>query len=456
MTDVELTRQLRDHYLSLDAGSAGRVHMRVADALDHAPGSRRSWGGFVAGRRARFGGLLLAAVAVLAVASVPLWAGLTAGPAASATETLSGFGPGPSGTYNLAVANAEVFQAGMTKNGVDWAVFGRRLSISTDHGRTWRNGTLPTAHPGDLPGAGTVAVVDADHAWFLLSAGADPHFTVFHTADGGQTWQSTVLPVSIGGESPGTTTFWPGTLSFVDASVGFAFVETSDIGPWTILRTTDGGVSWKATGSAAHGWDAVAVDEETLWAPGRNDAGSGPVPLLQVSRDAGATWSDVPLPGLAAMGGDSLFVLNGPTGGVQFQGPSEGYLAVLQKTGASYATRYFGTGDGGRTWSQLATLSQPVTVAPVFRDAMRWYQPDMGRSAGSLGLGVTSDGGKTWTITAIEDNWLSANEIQAFWTVDGENEAALGATNAGGAAGRSLFLSWDGGSTWQPADFSAR
>ena len=57
---------------------------------------------------------------------------------------------------------------------------------------------------------------------------------------------------------------------------------------------------------------------------------------------------------------------------------------------------------------------------------------------------------------AIEDNWLSANEIQAFWTVDGENEAALGATNAGGAAGRSLFLSWDGGSTWQPADFSAR
>lgn len=86
---------------------------------------------------------------------------------------------------------------------------------------------------------------------------------------------------------------------------------------------------------------------------------------------------------------------------------------------------------------------------------MRWYQPDTGRSAGSLGIGVTSDGGKTWAITAIEDNWLSADKVQAFWTVDGQNEAALGATNAGGAAGRSLFLSWDGGSTWQPADFSA-
>ena len=452
MTYVELERQLRDHYVSLDAGSAGRVTMRVADALDRAPASRRNWGAFVAGRRARFGGLILAVVAMLAVASVPLWAGLTAGPAASASET-SGFGPGPSGTYNLAVANAEVYQAGMTKNGVVWAVFGRRLSISTDHGRTWRDSSLPTANPGDLPGPGTVAMVDADHAWFLLSAGADPHFTVFRTSDGGQTWQSTVLPVSIGGETPGTTTFWPGKLSFVDASVGFAFVETSDTGPWTILRTTDGGVSWKSTGSAAHGWDGVAVDADTLWAP--NDTGSGPVPLLQVSRDAGATWSDVPLPGLAAIGGDSLFVLSGPTGGVQFQGQSEGYLAVLQKAGASYATRYFGTADGGRTWSQLATLSQQVTVAPVFRDATHWYQPDMGRSGGSLGIGSTSDEGRTWTITTIEDRWLSANGIQALWTADGQNEAALGATNAGGAAGRALFLSWDGGSTWQPADFSA-
>jgi hypothetical protein len=454
MTDVELERQLRDHYISLDAGSAGRVTLRVADALDRAPASRRSWGALVAGRRARFGGLILAVVAMLAVASVPLWAGLTAGPAASATETLSGFGPGPSGTYKLAVANAEVYQAGMTKNGVVWAVFGRRLSISTDHGRTWRDSSLPTAHPGDLPAAGTVAVVDADNAWFLLSAGADPHFTVFHTSDGGATWQSTVLPVSIGGESPGTATFLPGKLDFVDARVGFAFVKTSDTGLWAILRTEDGGVSWKATGSAAAAWDDVVVDADTLWAPGLNDAGGQPVPLLQVSRDAGATWSDVPLPGLAAVGGDSLFVLNGPTGGVQFQGPSEGYMAVLQKTGASYATRYFGTADGGRTWSQLATLPQPVGVAPVFRDATHWYQPDMGRSAGSLGIGVTSDAGNTWTITAIENNWLSANEIQAFWTVDGKNEAALGATNAGGAAGRSLFLSWDGGSTWEPADFS--
>jgi hypothetical protein len=455
MTDVELERQLRDHYRSLDAGSAGRVSLRMAHALDRAPGSRRSWGVFVASRRARFGGLVLAAVALLAVASVPLWAGFTAGPAASVTETLAGFGPGPSGTYNLAVANAAVYQAGMTKNGVEWAVFGRRLSISTDHGRTWRDGTLPTAHPGDLPGAGTVAVVDADHVWFLLSAGVDPRFTVFHTSDGGQTWQSTVLPVNIGGESPGTTTFWPGKLSFVDASVGFAFVETSDTGPWTILRTTDGGVSWKATGSAADGWDDVALDADTLWAPFLSDAGSSPAPLLQVSRDAGATWSDVPLPGIAAAGGDSLFVLGGPTGGVQFLGPSDGYLAILQKTGASHATLYFGTGDGGRTWSQLATLPEPVTVAPVFRDATHWYQPSMASSPGSPGIGVTSDAGKTWAITAIDDDWLSANEIQGFWTVDGQNEAALGATNAGGAAGQSLFLSRDGGSTWQPADFSA-
>ena len=459
MTPLDLERELRNHYRTLDAGSPVRVTSRVADALDRAPAHHWNPGATFRTRWARVAGIAAAAAAVLAVATLPVWSARFGGPAASATTTYPDFGPGPTGTYSLAVANAEVYQAGMTKSGVVWATFGRHLSISADHGRTWRDGTLPTAYSGDLPASGTVAVVDADHVWFIRSGTGDTAFTVFRSSDGGTSWQSAALPVT-SADQAGVISFWPAKLDFVDASVGFAFVATSDSGPWNILRTEDGGVSWKMTGTAPAQSEIVAVDANLLWAPNSNN---GPVsqPLLQVTRDAGATWSDVPLPGVAATGSDSLYILDGSTGGVQFLSPTEGYLAVIRETGssragASYETLYFGTADGGRSWSQVAaTWPQAMPVGPVVLDAKHWYQLGMGQFSNSMGMGMTSDGWKNWSVTAIDNNWPAGAQPIAFWTVDGQNGAALASVNNGGAGAGSLFLTWDGGMSWQPADFSA-
>ena len=458
MTHLDLERELRNHYRSLDAGSPVRVTSRVADALDRAPERRWNPGAMFRTRWARVAGIAAAAAAVLAVATLPLWSVRFGGPAASATTTYPDFGPGPTGTYSLAVAGARVDQAGMTKDGTIWATWGSVLDVSVDHGTTWRQSKLPTTTagqatlPGGTPSPGALAVVDAEHAWYLWSAGYAHQFTVFRTSDGGSTWQSTVLTMPAGVESSATGTSWSGKLYFVDALVGFAVLDTtatesSDSGPRTVMRTVDGGVTWKATGTAAALADIVAVDANTLWAPDLNN-GSVPQPLLQVSRDAGATWSDVPLPGLAATGSDSLLVLRGPSGGVQFLSAAEGYMAVLRKTASSYETLYFGTTDGGRSWSPLATWSQGVEVAPVFLDAKAWYQVGLVQGLHSLSMGITMDGGATWGTTVPDNNWPSGGPVQAFWMVDGTNSAIL--------SNGSLFLSSDTGITWQPAAISAR
>jgi hypothetical protein len=456
MSEIDLEARLHDYYSTFTPYDSGRAVAGVGQVVADAR-ARSGWnpGAWLVQWRIR-GAAVVGVMAVIAVAiAAPLWFASPSGPVASPTATMPDFGPGPSGTYNLAVGNAEVFQAGMTRNGVTWAVFGSRLSISEDHGRTWRDGKLPLAYPGDLPGAGTVAVVDADHAWFIMSTTGDASFLVFRTSDGGATWQSAALPVTTA-DQPGVVTIWPAKLDFLDASVGFAYVETSEAGLWTVLRTLDGGASWTMIGTAPAPGDVVAVDANTLWVPDLNDSGSGGQPLLQVSRDAGGTWSDVPLPGLGPTGGDDQFVLEGPTGGVQFMSPAEGYIAVTRRTGSSAQTLFFGTTDGGSSWSQLATLPQPATVAPVVLDATHWYQIGGEEGSSSLGMWVTADKGQTWASSFPDNNWPTGARITSFWTVDGQNAAAVAQGHSGGAGEGSLFLTWDGGISWQPADFSAR
>ena len=85
MTHLDLERELRNHYRSLDAGSPVRVTSRVADALDRAPERRWNPGAMFRTRWARVAGIAAAAAAVLAVATLPLWSVRFGGPAASAT-----------------------------------------------------------------------------------------------------------------------------------------------------------------------------------------------------------------------------------------------------------------------------------------------------------------------------------------------------------------------------------
>jgi photosystem II stability/assembly factor-like uncharacterized protein len=473
MTDNDLERELRDHYRAIDAGPSGRATTRVADALGHAAARRWSLGRFVGARSVRLAGAALAAAAVVAVALLPAWQGSVVGPAASPTASSWTPTTGPVITptptaSQLPVSVESLDGAGMARNGVLWAVYGRALSISADHGHTWQTRSLPT--PGTTwP---TMTAVDADHAW-LMTAGTTSSsftvvFTVFRTSDGGATWKSAKLP----GTYDGTALQ---QITFVDANVGFVIITPdSPVPPDSlvtpdplaqaerriVLRTTDGGATWVVTGTAASSLDTlVAVDANTLWlaASSSLDLG-GNRPLLQVSRNAGATWTRVSLPGISNTSSAGNYVLTNMSRGVTFLSPSEGYVATIEDTVTAKVTRYFRTTDGGRTWKQVASVGHLVQDAPVFLDATHWYQAGYPENSLDLltyqAVASTADGGKTWTVQS-EVALAARGAIYVLCMADAQNGAGIGRVEPWpGQGGDGLFLTWDGGKTWQPADFS--
>lgn len=437
MTDADLERELREHYGALDAGPAGRATSRVATALNRAPTRRWIPARVTIIRPVRAGATVAAVAAafILAVLLVPVWSHNRAPGANPASVT-----PGATSSYDLAVGNARVKLAGMTRQGLVWAQLTTAIATSTDHGRTWSDIQLPkdTINPPDR----SVDLIDRDHAWVLRESAANPQ--VFRTADGGASWSATDLHLSYD-PSVGVPA---GRLSFIDASVGFAILGSNS--DFTVLRTQDGGVTWAVTGRTAT-LEIVASDPNTLWAA-ETAAGSGATSLLSVSRDSGATWADVQLPGLGIPPGSSGPSLSacaepgqlwvpGP-GGVAFLSATEGYTAVSCTRG-DFGTHYYRTTDRGQSWSQVAAIAPSVEVAPVFVDATHWLQPL------AAGLQVTVDGGKTWMTVAR--NGLEGHQIYWLCTRDGVNGAALPQ-----GANSPLFLTWDGGKTWQPADFSIR
>jgi photosystem II stability/assembly factor-like uncharacterized protein len=414
----------------------------------------------------------LAVAVALVVALFPLWGNASISHSSSATPD---------------VAMAVVDQAGMTRSGVIWAIRGEGLSVSRDHGRTWTEYEFPL-----ILFSGPVAMTDANHVWVLaagVSGGAvsvDASQQIYRSADGGATWNSTALPIN------GNVLNWQ--LRFVDNQIGFLVVGQGDgtTATGTIFRTEDGGVTWRQTGTSAtlvqnqvmtttqgpSGSPAtiemdqtqldqvIPVDSETLWTYAyrtpASASGSSNRPLLRVSRDAGATWDSVSLPGLGSLQTDTLYVPGqayDSYAGVQFLSNTEGYCAVEEKTAGVYEVHYFQTIDGGRTWNQIALTNwQQVTAAAVFVDATHWFQAGLGqetiRKAVSTqefvspdGYNVTSDGGKTWT-----NGGTGLGSLPYIWMSDTQYGAAL---ISGVDNGPLLYLTSDGGLTWQPAQIGA-
>jgi len=467
MTRPDLELELRDHYLSFDGGSPGAAS-RVAAALDRAPARRRwSIGPPVSSRAFVVACSAFVVVALVAAAlllprhepSAAPGASSTTSPEASgtpvATPTATPFvqptQATPMPTIDPAVAKVD--DAGMTQTGVIWALRGSVLDISTDHGRKWRESSLPAA----ASSIDEVAVIDADHAFVAVGqttpggkqSKAMTKIVIYRTGDGGATWQA-----SQAGSVQGDVGV---RLRFADASSGFAIFDPATSGPSTIVRTTDGGATWTVTTSVVLDQPIEATNADTLWLggirafPGR--------PLLRVSRDGGATWSDVQLPGVGAKTTEDLGLLETQPewpGAIQFVGPNEAFLAVekvLADDPPACEVLYYQTLDGGNTWSQVAVLplKQCPLMSPIFLDATHWLQAD--KPIQGAHLLATSDGGQTWTPAG------DARALYNAWTIDGQSWSKMDQIDPDSNIDHSyfaLFISWDGGVTWQPADFSAR
>ncbi len=272
-----------------------------------------------------------------------------------------------------------------------------------------------------------------------------------HTLDG-ETWAAT-----------GFTGF-ASAVELADASVGYAGGLIGKV--W---RTNDGGSTWTELPAAEIG--GTMMDGEAIVDIAIADAGAtvwiiGATGRCSHSEDSGATWTriDVPLPadGLAVTAGDVRGGTIWLVGGLPMVAPTEATDTDSGSAGTPASAGFvLRSDDGGATFDTIASgLDHELTDVSFVNPAEGWAAAATYAEGGGA-IGVTSDGGETWELTALPD--LPVEEI-AF--------ASMGASTVLGGCGsvrffgrqvgvascttktfendgmNALYLTTDGGGTW--------
>ena len=175
-----------------------------------------------------------------------------------------------------------------------------------------------------------------------------------------------------------------------------------------------------------------AVSEQVAWA-----SGSGSTVLR--TTDGGATWK----------------TLTVTTDKLDFRDIDaiDAQTAYALSIGNGDASRIYKTTDGGQTWTLQFKNDNPK----AFLDAMSFWDADHGvvfgdSIAGKLDIVITNDGGKNWS-RVVTDKLPVALENEGAFAASGTNIAVYGKRLAwigtGAASQARVLHTKDGGLTWQ-------
>jgi len=280
-----------------------------------------------------------------------------------------------------------------------------------------------------------VSAVDAQTAWVSGSGG-----TVLRTTDGGVTWAN-VSPA-------GAQKLDIRDVDAIDAQTAYA-LSIGNGDQSRIFKTTDGGASW-VTQFVSPDADAF-YDAMAFWDDRRglafSDSAGGLTRILTTS-DGGATWTRIPPTALPpALENEGAFAASGTN--VAVWGTQHAWIG----TGAAATARVFRTTDGGRTWAVSTT---PLAAGPTsgiysiaFRDALHGIVVggDYSKEAEALNnAAVTADGGVTWTLVTGLGGFRSV--VTPLPGGTGRRWLALGPSGADRTE--------DDGKTWTPVEVPVR
>lgn len=341
-----------------------------------------------------------------------------------------------------------------------WAVErGGALLHSTD-GVHWLEQARPTRWAQQLSG---LSFPDASDGWLVGTGPAAGPFgdqpgVIFHTSDGGATWQP--QSSNLGGGLA--------AVDFTDASHGWAVSEDSngsDVGAAAPLEyTTDGGVHWIPQYVPANP-SLTCVDfrsATTGWVGGYDSSSSSgnTAPAIYGTTNGGLDWVREPLPA----GAPQIITA------LQFLDTNNGWAVGFNYDGNRGSLLH--TTDGGTSWSHISGLDAALN-AVHFTDAQH------GWVAGN-GVYATSDGGASWQRVADGDGLsaLAASDATHLWalgsglllsTIDVSGDTAppstfddsyafwhrsaatidFTANDVGGSGVAKTEYSTDGGTSWQ-------
>ena len=283
-----------------------------------------------------------------------------------------------------------------------------------------------------------LSVVDRRVAWASGTGGR-----VLRTTDGGTTWRVDSIP--------GASALDLRAIHALDARRAWAIsAGPAEEGQAHIYRTVNGGATWTEQWSTTE--KGVFLDAIAFWDARHGIAMSDPVDgrfYLLTTSDGGATWTRVPSERIPpTLSGEAAFAASGSC--LVIQGGSNAWIG----TGGGTTARVFRTTDRGRTWTVAAT---PVVAGAAsagifslaFRDARHGvavggdYQKP--RTA-SDNVALTDDGGRSWRLARGP---LPAGYMSAVSFVPGAPTTLVAVGLAGTA------LSRDRGESWTMVDTTA-
>ncbi len=326
-----------------------------------------------------------------------------------------------------------------------WAWAAGQLLHTTDGGKTWTDRT-----PAGYQFTDTGFFLDGQNAWLPVYLTEANRTGLLHTGDGGSSWAQYPQGPASG-------------LHFTDTQNGWAV--TGDVGAgnvyFSLSQTRDGGKTWapipvkppSPEGGLPPGTIHLCniCNDAFYYDPARmiiiyGDMGSmepGGSVRGNVSFDQGNTWQAFNLP-LPQGETEALVAPETPVFYSDRQGILPIHLLKMSPEGSYSAQRlvFYATLDGGKSWSQLPTILDPV--APFTTISVDPSQ-DVFIPCGSA-LCVSHDRARTWqTVSSnLDFTTTDTRSITGPDFVSGSTGWALVMDNEI----TSLYTTTDGGATW--------
>jgi len=336
---------------------------------------------------------------------------------------------------------------------IDDAV-GRALLRTTDGGVRWERLALARGSTDQIK------FVDGDTGWLLGSiddpsgcVGANCSRAILRTTDGGRSWRQQFASGEFG---------LLGQLSAVDAQHAWV------LQPGQACRTSFDGCPTRVWGTSdGITWSQLAVVDGTTTSLDFVDANNGWIALhtsaeasVLVTHDGGRTWSRQ----FHASGAPPLLQIS-------FVNARDGWalgsdVAYCAMGGCGGYTLY-ATTDGGATWTTLQRpegeqwwgptprlasgsgfLGPPRFVSPT----SGWIPIDTGAGAGAGGVLVTTDGGRTWRRSDGDNGTWS---VRAIAPADSTVAVAIVQIDEGTSSATHLVRTTDGALSWQRLSLGA-
>jgi photosystem II stability/assembly factor-like uncharacterized protein len=308
-----------------------------------------------------------------------------------------------------------------------WCVGIDGFMARTQDGVVWQRMGAPAGWKALPPRyLNTVEFSDAMHGWVAGQRG-----TIWRTQDG-STWQPLAAP-----------RLQYSDVNFVDAAgqKAYALGFDSRIQRFAVVRTTDGGATWRRVRTNEHHQvanDLFFLDAQRGWICGAQ----GHKAYLLDTADGGATWRRI----VPVAAGVRLYDFKQ----IWFADERHGWAAaekvITNHDSMTILPTLVRTADGGLTWREVKAPGG----GRIDATHLEFRGSSLGWAAGRTGVWRTVDGGVTWKLSRLWKRWMTG--LVCFF--DATHGWVLASGNGGPVDSfmEKFFSTSDGGRTWQPVD----